>query len=301
MSAMLPLVESRVEAGKFLILSGAEALGKSVHPRLGAELTNTTGMKLPAGPITVYDGGIYAGDALIEFFSEGEKRLISYGEDLSVSASAEASSSRLISAVSISGGVMTISRKLVSERTYTLKNNNAETKKVIIEHPVTSGAALTEPAAPSEKTLAAYRFIQSVGPRGQLDFSVKEETILSERITLLPLRIESFVSYVSNQEIPANVREALQRAVDLKRQADKAKKDESDLGTRRDRLVSEQARIRQNLEAAGGASPQGQEYLRRLSAMDDSIDQINAQITEAEKATLAAQTAYEAYLGSLSL
>jgi hypothetical protein len=140
-----------------------------------------------------------------------------------------------------------------------------------------------------------------VGPRGRLAFPVAEETILSEQITLLPLRAESFVSYVSNQEIPANVRGALQRAVDLKQQADAARKDESALGSRRDRLVSEQARIRQNLEAAGSASPQGQEYLRRLSALDDSIDGLSAQITDAERATLAAQAAYEAYLASLNL
>ena len=112
-SAMLPLVDGRVNAVKTLILSGAS----NVHPRLGAEITNTTGIKLPAGPITVYDGGVYAGDALIEFFSENDKRFISYGEDLSVTSSAKYFTTRFVSTVTVSGGVMIINRRLVYERT----------------------------------------------------------------------------------------------------------------------------------------------------------------------------------------
>ncbi|MDR1863158.1 MAG: DUF4139 domain-containing protein, partial [Treponema sp.] len=79
-SAMLPLVEGAVKAEKTLVFSGARmSPGISVNPAISTELTNTSGMKLPAGPITVYDGGTYAGDALIAFFPENEKRLISYG------------------------------------------------------------------------------------------------------------------------------------------------------------------------------------------------------------------------------
>ncbi|MDR1318054.1 MAG: DUF4139 domain-containing protein, partial [Treponema sp.] len=156
-SAMLPLLEESITAAKLLILSGRRAPGNTVHPNLGAELTNTTGMKLPAGPITVYDGGAYAGDALIEFFNPGEKRLVSWGEDLSVTAAAAESGSRFVAAVSVGGGLMTISRKQVYIKTYTLKNASGEAKRVLVEHPVTAGTELAEPASPAEKTASAYR------------------------------------------------------------------------------------------------------------------------------------------------
>ncbi|MDR1374036.1 MAG: DUF4139 domain-containing protein, partial [Treponema sp.] len=100
-SAMLPLVEENITAVKLLILPGQRALGKTVHPYLGVELRNTTGMKLPAGPLTVYDGGAYAGDALIEFFPEQERRLISYGEELSVTGNAGFTNSQILSMVTI--------------------------------------------------------------------------------------------------------------------------------------------------------------------------------------------------------
>ncbi|MDR0624485.1 MAG: DUF4139 domain-containing protein [Treponema sp.] len=301
-SAMLPLVEEKITAVKLLILSGERALGRTVHPYLGAQLLNTTEMKLPAGPLTVYDGGAYAGDALIEFFNAGEKRLISWGEDLSVTAAVAAEpGGRFVSAVSVSGGLMTISRKQVYAKTYTVRNAAGEAKQILIEHPVTPGAELAEPAAPPEKTPSAYRFLQSLPAKGELIFTVREERPFEERISLIQQRPETLLSYVSNQEIPPHVRAVLQKALDLKREADAAQSALDSVQTRRDFLVSEQDRIRRNLEAAGNQSPQGQDYLRRMVQLDGDLDRLTAEVDGAEKKAQGAQKAYEEYLGALKL
>ena len=300
-SLMLPLVEEKISARKLLILSGERALGRTVHPYLGAELINATGMKLPAGPLTVYDGGAYAGDALIEFFNDGEKRLISWGEDLSVTAGAAAASGgRFVSAVSVSGGLMTISRTQVYAKTYTVRNAAGEAKQVLIEHPFTPGAELAEPAAPTEKTLSAYRFLQALPAKGELVFTVREERPVEERISLIQ-RPETLLNYASNQEIPPHVRAALQKALDLKREADAAQNALDNLQSRRNFLVSEQGRIRQNLEAAGNQSPQGQDYLKRLVQLDGDLDRLAAELEAAEQKAQGAQKAYEEYLGALKL
>jgi hypothetical protein len=301
-SAMLPLVEGTVSAAKLLILSGERALGNTVHPYLGAELINATGIDLPAGPLTVYDGGAYAGDALIEFFSRGEKRLISWGEDLSVTASAAAEpGGRFVSAVSVSGGLMTISRKWVYRKTYTVKNAAGEAKQLIIEHPVTPGTELAEPAKPAEKTPAAYRFLQPLPARGELVFTVREEQPVIERISLVQQRPDTLLSYADNQEIPQNIRAALQKALALKEEADTAHKALDNLQSRRNSLASEQDRIRQNLEAAGNQSPQGQEYLKWLVQLDRDLDQLAAELDTAEQKAQGTQKAYEHYLGTLKL
>jgi hypothetical protein len=302
-SAMLPLVEGKVTAEKALVLSGSRlnSAGAIIHPAISAALTNTTGMKLPAGPITVYDGGTYAGDALIEFFPENERRIISFGEDLSVTGSAGASGSRLVTAVSIQKGIMTISRRQSYEKIYTVKNNSGEAKKLIIEHPVTQGASLSEPAKFDERTGTLYRFNQTLPQHGELVFTVREDTPLSERITLTQLRPETFFAYTTNQEIPAAVRTALQKAVELKQKADDEEKARQELENRKTRLVSDQARIRQNLEAAGNQTQQGQEYLKRLVSMDGEIDALNIKIEEAGNKLKQAQAAYENYLSGLNL
>jgi hypothetical protein len=301
-SAMLPLVEGAIKAEKVLVFSGSRASGgATINPAISAELVNTSGMKLPAGPITVYDGGTYAGDALIEFFPENEKRLISYGEDLSVSGSATSSGTRYITAVNISGGVMTITRRQSYEKVYTIKNASGQTKKIIIEHPITSGAELIEPKSAEDKTGSLYRFNRNLAANETFTFTVKEETPIQERITLTNLRADTFLSYASNQEIPANVREALTRAIELKRIADNAAAAQGTLETQKSRLISDQDRVRRNLEAAGNQTPQGQEYLKRMVALDDEIDGINKQIEAAAQETQRTKTEYDNYLATLRI
>ena len=51
---------------------------------MGAFLTNNSELMLLGGPITVFDDKEYAGDAQIEAFAPGQKRLISYAIDLPV-------------------------------------------------------------------------------------------------------------------------------------------------------------------------------------------------------------------------
>jgi hypothetical protein len=258
-------------------------------------------MKLPAGSVSVYDGGTYAGDALIEFFPEGEKRLISYGEDLSVSGSVSVSFSRTISAVTVSQGIMSVNRKQRHERVYMLHNASGEAKRIVVEHPVTVGAVLAEPAVAEEKTHSLYRFTRELPAKGEFTFTVREETPVIEQLRLTQFRPETFTAYITDREIPEDIRAALIGAVEFKDKADEAQDALVEIEVRRSRLTDDQDRIRRNLEAAGNQTPQGQEYLRRLAGLDAEIDDLAAQAEEAGKNAQAAQTAYEDYLNGMEL
>ena len=301
-SAMLPLVEGTVQAERTLVFSGARAAsGATIHPEIGAELTNTSGMRLPAGPITVYDGGIFAGTALIDFFPEGERRFITFGEDLSVTGNVTTSGERRITAASIVGGVMIISRRVSHERVYTIRNASDEVRRIVIEHPITSGSELVEPAAADYRTAALYRFNRELGARETLVFTVREETPISERITLTHLRPDTFLSFAANHEIPANVREVLNRAIELRRIADEAAAAHNQLVSQRTWLISEQERTRRNLEAVGIQSPQGQEFLSRLVAIDNDITAFTARIESAAQETQRARREYENFLATINI
>jgi hypothetical protein len=301
-SAMIPLVNSTMGTAKSLILQGNRALGGSIHPDLAVELTNNTGMKLPAGPITVFDGGSYAGDALIEFFGENDKRFIKYGEDLSVIGTAALNAgTRLVSTVTIANGVMTINRRQIHERNYTVKNTASEVKRLIIEHPITGNSTLTEPRNYLEKTDSLYRFAQNLPANGEINLKVTEESPVSERIVLNQLRPEILLGYSTNQEMPANVRAALSRAVELRQKNDSAKQAQTELETRRARLIAEQDRVRQNLNAVGTGSDLGREYMQRMTALDRDIDGLNRDIEQAAVLVRSTQKDLEDYISGLRL
>ena len=297
-SAMIPLVATALEADKVSIFTQGSG---SRHPMLGVRILNTTGMKLPAGPITVFDGGAYAGDALIEFLPESDKRLIVYGEDLSVTGDDSVSRTSETSGVSIVKGVMVFSKRITHTRTYTFRNASESSRNLLVEHYITSGAELVEPARYEEKTDSKYRFPLALSAGGQTRLVVKERLPAQERIILSSLSSDSFFSWASSTELPLHFREALKTAIELKAKADDTRRLLTELQARRTETGNEQARLRQNLAAVGRDSTQGQQYLKRLMDSESELDRLALSIEEARLAAQQAQGVYESYLGNLSL
>jgi uncharacterized protein YhaN len=130
--------------------------------------------------------------------------------------------------------------------------------------------------------------------------TVSEQRPIYERIALLSIRSDTFLSYTTNQEIPPRVREALLRAVELRRAADTADTAVKDIETQRNRLIADQDRIRRNLEAVGNQSQQGQEYLNRLVSLDREIDALTPVFERANNSAKTAREAWENYLNGLN-
>ena len=78
-SALLPIVNKDVE-GKRVSIYNQSVQAK--HPLLGLHFKNTTGMPLTQGPITVFEGSVYAGDTRVLDLQPNEERLVSYAIDL---------------------------------------------------------------------------------------------------------------------------------------------------------------------------------------------------------------------------
>lgn len=297
-SAMLPLVAGALEAEKLSIWSPDSG---SKNPMLGARLTNSLGMKLPAGPITVFDGGVYAGDALLEFLPEKDKRIVVYGEDLSVTAQASRASAQETVGVKISKGVLVFSRRTTWTRSYEFRNASGTPREILVEHPITNGAELVAPKAFDEKTDSVYRFALALPSGGQRKLEVKERSPSEESVALSGLSADSFLSYASSSEIPAKIQAALKKAIELKGRSDDAKRALAALVARKAEISSDQARIRQNLDAVGRDSSQGQQYLKRLMDSEGELDSLASKTADARTASQGAQAAYDSYIESLNL
>src|SRR5207253_4457676 len=78
-SAMLPIVNKDVEGARVSIYNERT---QAKFPLLGLKFKNTSGLHLMQGPITVFEGSNYAGDARILDLQPNEERLLSYAVDL---------------------------------------------------------------------------------------------------------------------------------------------------------------------------------------------------------------------------
>jgi len=273
-SMMMPLTLSTLPAEKFSVFSSFSSIpyGVSVHPKFCIRIENTSGLKLPAGPVTVFDGGEYAGDALLEFLGENEKRLIAYGDDIEVSGTKSESALRNIESVKIAGGILRVSYRQIQTSTYSVKNTDKKERTVIIEHAKKAGFDLATKAALEETTANKYRFKLKAAGASTAELKVEESRTYGETRKILDMSSESFVSYTTNAEMPEKVKKAFEAIIKEREKVLAAQKVLADLQNRQTELVREQERVRKNLEALGTESAEGKDFLAKLLKLENELD-----------------------------
>ncbi len=268
-SAMIPIVADPVTIDRLSIYN------QTVMPRNplnGARMKNTTGKHLLAGPLTVFDGNAYSGDAQIEDLPPGQDRLLSYGIDLQMSVDASSGDgSDDILAGKIVKGVLEMTHKHVMITNYDATNKADHDKKLIIEHPFQDGWSLVETPDPVEKTDKLYRFGTSLKPGQTLRFAVKEQMVQDEGFALLDGDLDTVVAFSHNGVISKDLRAALEKAADLKRQFAEAQEKLADDKTRETAIVQDQNRINQTLRTIAQNT---QLYTRLMSKLNDQESQL---------------------------
>ena len=283
-AAMLPIVNQAVKARKVSIYNAAVLAS---NPLNGFWLTNDTGLSLLAGPVTVFDGGTYAGDAQIGNLSPNDKRLLSYGIDLKVAVDPSASSSQRIVAAKIVRGVLECSRRLEFTQTYLIKNKADQERTIVVEHPFTNERKLIEPAEALEKTPAVYRFETKVPAASSGKFLVREEQVATQSVAILPSDVGQLQWYATNGEIPQKVRDALAGVITRKNALTLAERELNELQQRIQALRREQADVRANMGALDRNSQGFQRFEKKLLEMETQIEDLqqkqDAKRTEVEK------------------
>ncbi|GHS87148.1 hypothetical protein FACS189487_02750 [Campylobacterota bacterium] len=296
-SAMVPLAQGALDARKVTIFSTVG--GNSAV--LGIEIKNNLEIKLPSGAVTIFDGGIYAGDALLDFLPQNEKRLISYGDDLSVRGTIADASKTTIEGVKVAKGVMTISQKTTYSKEYVFKNSAEFAKTLILEHPIARDAKLVVPAQASEKTDLLYRFEVKLAANKETKFAVQEEANNKSQVRISGVPFESIAIYSVNTEYPAELRNALKKAETLAGEISKRRAEADKARKSYDLLVKEQERLRENIKAVGAQSQLGNNYAQEMAAIDESIKTALKNMSAAETAAAKAQSDYSEYIAKIEI
>jgi len=297
-SAMLPIINQAVQAEKVSIYNRA-ALAK--HPLAGVYLTNDTDLSLLAGPVTVFDGGSYAGDAQLDDMTAGERRLLSYAIDLDVTVDPSDKSSARITAAKIVRGVLYLTRLTELEQVYAIKNKADAKKQILIEHPYQAGRELVAPTTYEEKTPTLYRFRVPVDADSSGKFVVRETQSSTQTIALLDRPGSVFLAYASDKQISAKVRDALTKAAEMKNelsrleeQAQQAERTLSDIKTGQDRL-------RENIRTVGQDSQLGKRYVAKLSAQEDQVEKLELSLDDLRQKIDEQRSRLAAYVNGLSV
>ena len=298
-SAMLPFLQEAIDSRKLLIWSDRS----SEHPTNAAELTNSTGKVLDGGPVTVYDGGAYGGEALMETLKAGDKRLISYAVDLGTRITTAFNSKQaVVREIHLNRGFLTTKSATEETATYTAHNVDQKPKTLIIEHPLRSGYTILN-QKPMEKTADNYRFEVPLAAGATKTFAVSEEHVFDSSYAIVNVTPDFLLTYVHNRDLNEAGRKQLERIASQKQQIadnnaaiEDAQNQVRDLGTDEDRL----RRNIESLNRVSGQQQQVQDYARQLSTLELKLTSLRDRQAELQKKKTALQHELDEMIASLS-
>ena len=269
-SAMLPFLQQKIGARKLLIYSD----NNGEHPMSAAELANSTGKTLDGGPITVFDGASYAGEALMTTLKAADKRLISYAVDLGTRITTAFESSRsAVREIHVNRGVLTARSAVQETKTYSIHNVDAKLKTLIIEQIQQPEYRVLSPK-PLETTATSNRFEVKLDPDSTQKFPVVQERVYDTTTSVSSLTPDVLLTYVQNKAISDAGRRQLQQIIDLKRQVAELDTQIRQADADVKNLVDDQVRIRQNIQSlnqVSGQQEQVQKYARQLADQESQL------------------------------
>lgn len=296
-SAMLPFVQTKLGARKLLIWSSG------VHPMNAAELTNSTGKTLDAGPITVFDSGSYAGEALMDLVKQSDKRLIGYALDQGTRVENRLDSEDAVEQeIRLTRGVLSIrsARRIVT--TYTIKNVDAKEKKLIIEHPLRPETKVVG-AQPSETTQTARRFEVALRPKSDEKFAVTEEQVLTETKGIANMTPDTLLVYRNSKAISDQGRRALEQIAAAKSAITQTDAQIRDADQQLNEINQDQTRLRENIRSLNGVAGQQEQvarYAKQLADQEARIASLRDQQAALRKQRQAQQNELNALVEKLS-
>jgi hypothetical protein len=300
-SALLPIINKEVEATRLSIYN------PSVHakfPMLGLKLKNSSGLHLMQGPITVFEGSTYAGDAQIKDLPPNDERLLSYAVDLAteVEAKSERKPERLVS-VRIEHGLLIQTVKVREEKTYTVTNRDGRPRTLWIEHPYRAEFKLVNDVKPVERTAEVYRFEMKLPAKAKETVSqtIVEEQDLSTTIALTNVD-DGTIRFFLNQAVTSpQVKAALQQLQQLKAKLAMTTQELNQVNEQLRVITEDQARLRANLREMPTTAAAYKRYLEKFDKQETEIESLREAQKRLQQQQLKNQQEVDAYLRNLNV
>jgi hypothetical protein len=299
-SALLPIIGKDVEGTRVSIYNPAV---QPKHPLLGLKFKNTTGAHLAQGPLTIYEGSTYAGDARVMDVQPNEERLIAYAIDLGTEVKTENGDfSSRVTAVKAQKGIITTTTRQREERVYKIVNRSPMDRVLLIEHPNRAGQQfkLVDTPKPTEETADLWRFQLPVAAGKTAEFRVKEEKDFGTSIQLTNTPDEQIRYFIRLNETSPELKAKLTEALTLKGKWDEQRRELAQVVADLQRITADQDRIRKNLRETPKEAPVYETYLKKLSDQEKEIDALTTKQKSLMSAEFEAKKSYEGYLGGIS-
>lgn len=299
-SAMIPILTSNIPGRRVSIFNLADG---SEHPMRGVELVNDSNLQILPGPISVFDGAAYAGDAQIGHVGQGDKRLLAYSVDLDVDTQTKQEDSNNIVKLRIVNGLIEQTVKSQTSLTYTFKNKDEKRPRTLfVEHPKAGGGwSLVNPAKPENETQTHYRFVVEIEAGKHAELPVVSERTIRQSIGVLDMNIAALVAFNRDGKLSDKALEAVRKAASMQAAINDTERQINQFNEQTAAISTEQNRIRENMGKVERTSELYKRYVTKLNDQETELENINDKRTAAQQRIEQQRNEFNGYLRGLNV
>jgi hypothetical protein len=279
-SVLVPLVSQRVEGRRELLYKSGSAMnGNPPSPIASLRLTNSTGLTLERGPVTVLEHGGYGGEAIVTFSPPGASFVVPYAVELGIRIAEESQHRTVVQSLRVEDRYLVVTEDIIATTTYRLTSSLPNDTVVTIEHPQRAGWSLLDTAAPRESGGGAARWDVTATRASETSMVITEVQQQARGEHVRGLDGEQLRVFLADRRIDQALHDGLGvimvrygRLDDIDRERSKNAEAQSELHER-------QGQARANLGALGTSGDEGalrQRYVAIISESEDRLASLQA-------------------------
>ena len=291
-SALVPIVSAEITAERVSLWTKPHGSGR---PLRALWLTNTTGLTLDGGSMTIIEGEAFGGEGLIEPLKPSERRLVSYAADLGVLVNATSRPvPQRVSRVRVREGLLIHDIEQRSTTVYEMRNEDTTPVTLVVEHPLRPGWKLADGQRPAESTPGAERFRVVIDAGKESKLTVAELSVGTSRVSLGNVNEQTIAQLVASGVSADDLQRQLRPLFEKQSQLAVVDRRLRELDAERKRIVDDQQRLRENMKALRGSAEEKQllqRYTRQLDEQESRLALLHDETVKAnaERATRVAE------------
>lgn len=289
-SAMVPLFSSELDAQKQRIWRD----GTGPNPDLVISFANETGAVLEEGAAVVYDGAIYAGEAMVPYSARGTEVKLAFAKDLAVRCKRDATTRFVTDKLHLRERSFLEDVRQEMHHEIACDNDHGEAVKVVVELPKVHGRSFDPAhAQPFEGTSSYHRFSVEVPPRGKATLKIVERWLESRRVAYEQLDMRKLKAWLDDKFLDEATYDKLHAVQVAFEEARVLEARRADNERAKQAAWTKQSRLSEQLKVLRDGGPEGELRLRYVKELEAEQNKVNAAEVEDKRLAQAASAALE--------
>ncbi|MCE7742944.1 MAG: hypothetical protein GOP50_10855 [Candidatus Heimdallarchaeota archaeon] len=250
----------------------------ATHPFKAIEVENTVGYGWEAGPVTLYEKGIYAGESMLPRVTKGDKQILPYLVEQDIMIKQEEFTTTKKIGISLSNQYYV--ETYLNTKTFKLEldNKSDEEKVVIAEVPKQYGYKINKKKMKLDSTETAnfFRTKITLEPKTTIKVEVPTERKTSESVSIASISDEYLDELLKLETLKANQISILKKIKQLRKEKYKINEQVDSEQSNLNRIDNEYQRITESIKvltSEGDEAKTRSKYVERMNNLFETMEE----------------------------